>query len=349
MALPYGLPQRCLQAVAACWLISYVLSFVTGGCSLVLFTYLAVVALPAVAIYSFMNVDPGTKAVLVTGCDSGFGHALALHLHDLGFVVFAGCLMKDKGADSVKQLDDAGKNTGRLITVQMNVTSDAEVAAAVETVRANLPPSIKGLWAVVNNAGFSTFGEMEWVPINVYEMVASINLFGLIRVTKGFLPLIREAQGRVVNVASMLGRTGAYGRSPYCATKFGVEAVSDCLRMEMKKFNVDVAVIEPGNFIAGTSLYNADVVKAQSKKMWDGMTDEIRNAYGQEYFDQKTELMLSYTTAGVSDISPVVNAMTDAVIRVYPRCRYQPMALYELFKISVATHLPEYVYDAMFL
>jgi 3-hydroxybutyrate dehydrogenase len=51
--------------------------------------------------------------------------------------------MKDKGADSVKQLDDAGKNTGRLITVQMNVTSDAEVAAAVETVRANLPPSIK--------------------------------------------------------------------------------------------------------------------------------------------------------------------------------------------------------------
>jgi hypothetical protein len=57
MALPYGLPQRCLQAVAACWLISYVLSFVTGGCSLVLFTYLAVVALPAVAIYSFMNVS----------------------------------------------------------------------------------------------------------------------------------------------------------------------------------------------------------------------------------------------------------------------------------------------------
>ena len=110
MALPYGLPQRCLQAVAACWLISAVLSFVSGGCSLVLFAYLAVVALPAVAIYSFMNVrlqpmllywflksyfiemasqiciqvDPAAKAVLVTGCDSGFGHALALHLHDLG-------------------------------------------------------------------------------------------------------------------------------------------------------------------------------------------------------------------------------------------------------------------------
>ena len=67
-------------------------------------------------------------------------------------------------------------------------------------------------------------------------------MFGVVRVTKGFLPLIREAQGRVVNVASMLGRMGAYGRSPYCATKFAVEAVSDCLRLEMKKFNVDVSL-----------------------------------------------------------------------------------------------------------
>ena len=74
-----------------------------------------------------------------------------------------------------------------------------------------------------------------------YWQVASINLFGMIRVIKGFLPLIREANGRVVNVASMLGRMGANGRSPYCATKFGVEAISDCLRLEMKKFNVDVS------------------------------------------------------------------------------------------------------------
>ena len=58
--------------------------------------------------------------------------------------------------------------------------------------------------------------------------------------TKGFLPLIREAHGRVVNIASMLGRMAANGRSPYCATKFAVEAISDCLRIEMKKFNVTV-------------------------------------------------------------------------------------------------------------
>lgn len=333
--------------MATCWVVSSILGFVLGG-GWAIFFYLAIVSIPVVAFYSFVKVDPSTKAVLVTGCDTGFGHALAKHLHEQGFIVFAGCLTKDQGSDGVRELDDEGAKSGRLFTVQLNVTSDDQIKAAAEDVKSKLPPGVKGLWAVVNNAGFSTFGEMEWVPLQTYEMVASINLFGLIRVTKGFLPLIREAQGRVVNVASMLGRMGANGRSPYCATKFGVEAISDCLRLEMKKFNVEVCVIEPGNFIAGTSLYNADVVKAQAKRMWDGMSDEVRNAYGQEYFDNKTKIMLSYTTAGVSDISPVVDAMTDAVLRMFPRNRYQPMALLEYVKISVATHLPEYVFDALF-
>lgn len=71
--------------------------------------------------------------------------------------------------------------------------------------------------------------------------VASINLFGVIRVTKAFLPLVREAHGRIVNVASIMGRMGPRGRSPYCATKFAVEAISDCLRLEMKKFGVNVS------------------------------------------------------------------------------------------------------------
>ena len=62
-----------------------------------------------------------------------------------------------------------------------------------------------------------------------------------------------------------------------------------------------MCVIEPGNFIAGTSLYNADMVKAQSQRMWDGMDENVREAYGQDYFDGKTNLMLSYTTAGVSN------------------------------------------------
>jgi len=331
----------------ACWVVSWFLSWFISGMATLFFLGL-LISIPAVYFVSSMTVETNSKAVLVTGCDTGFGFALAQHLHELGFFVFAGCLMKDKGGDGVKKLDAEGKSTGRLVTVQLDVTNDAQVKAAVQTVKDTLPSNIKGLWAVVNNAGYSTFGEMEWVPMQTYELVASINLFGMIRVIKGFLPLIREANGRVVNVASMLGRMGANGRSPYCATKFGVEAISDCLRLEMKKFNVDVCVIEPGNFIAGTSLYNADMVKAQSQRMWDGMDENVREAYGQDYFDGKTKLMLSYTTAGVSDISPVVDAMADAVHRAFPRARYQPMAPLERVKIQTATFLPEFVFDALF-
>lgn len=110
-------------------------------------------------------MDPANRAVLITGCDTGFGFALAKHLHNLGtnlflffkitvqwlqsglitigFVVFAGCLMKDQGGDGVKQLNDEGQSTGRLFTVQMNVTSDEQVEEAVKTVRAQLPSNVK--------------------------------------------------------------------------------------------------------------------------------------------------------------------------------------------------------------
>ena len=95
----------------------------------------------------FYSVDPqvetSSKAVLVTGCDTGFGFALAQHLHELGFFVFAGCLMKDKGGDGVKKLDAEGKSTGRLVTVQLDVTNDAQVKAAVQTVKDTLPSNIK--------------------------------------------------------------------------------------------------------------------------------------------------------------------------------------------------------------
>ncbi|NWX86811.1 BDH protein, partial [Nothoprocta ornata] len=107
-----------------------------------------------------------------------------------------------------------------------------------------------GLWGLVNNAGISTFGEVEFTSLDKYKEVAEINLWGTVRVTKAFLPLIRRAKGRVVNVASMLGRMASPSRSCYCISKFGVEAFSDCLRQEMYRWGVRVILIEPSNFVA---------------------------------------------------------------------------------------------------
>ncbi|KAM8905903.1 D-beta-hydroxybutyrate dehydrogenase, mitochondrial isoform 2-T3 [Lycaon pictus] len=178
----------------------------------------------------------GSKAVLVTGCDSGFGFSLAKHLHSKGFLVFAGCLMKDQGGDGVKELD--GLKSDRLRTIQLNVCKGEEVERVVEVVRSSLEDPEKGMWGLVNNAGISTFGEVEFTSMETYKEVAEVNLWGTVQMTKAFLPLIRRARGRIVNISSMLGRMANPARSPYCITKFGVEAFSDCLRYEMYPLGV---------------------------------------------------------------------------------------------------------------
>uniref|UniRef100_A0A3Q3IZA4 glycogenin glucosyltransferase n=1 Tax=Monopterus albus TaxID=43700 RepID=A0A3Q3IZA4_MONAL len=134
------------------------------------------------------------KAVFITGCDSGFGNALAKHMHKMGFTVFAGCLLKDKGGKGAKELEEF--HSDRMKVVQLDVCSEEQVNQAVEYIKDNLEDSERGLWAVVNNAGMSTFGEVEFTSIDTYKQVSEVNLWGVIRVTKAVLPLIRRAKGK---------------------------------------------------------------------------------------------------------------------------------------------------------
>uniref|UniRef100_A0A7N4NXE9 D-beta-hydroxybutyrate dehydrogenase, mitochondrial n=1 Tax=Sarcophilus harrisii TaxID=9305 RepID=A0A7N4NXE9_SARHA len=133
------------------------------------------------------------KAVLVTGCDSGFGLSIAKHLHALGFTVFAGCLLKDKGKEGSQELD--AMNCDRMKTIQLDVCKCAEVNKAIETIQNHLKEPSKGLWGLVNNAGVSTFGEVEFTSLETYKEVAEVNLWGTIRTTKASLPLLRRAKG----------------------------------------------------------------------------------------------------------------------------------------------------------
>merc|ERR1711978_622483 len=130
-------------------------------------------------------------------------------------------------------------------------------------------------------------------------------------------------------------------------TKYALEGVLDCLRYEMRPFGVSVSVLEPGNFIAGTNIFNEKFVRSQAELMWGNMGEEIKAACGKQYFDKKVEVMRSYMNNGISDISPVINSYTDALLDVFPQARYQPMDLYFKVRVLVATHLPEYVYEEL--
>ncbi|XP_053566171.1 D-beta-hydroxybutyrate dehydrogenase, mitochondrial [Bombina bombina] len=293
------------------------------------------------------SVEQENKAVLVTGCDSGFGFSLAKHLHSKGFTVFAGCLFKDNGDAGVKELDNV--KSDRLKTVQLNVVNQEEVDRTVEIIRENLKDPEKGLWGVINNAGISTFGEVEFTSMNTYKEVAEVNLWGTVRVTKACLPLIRRAKGRVVNISSMLGRMANPARSPYCITKFGVEAFSDCLRYEMHPFGVKVSVVEPGNFIAGTSLYSPEKIKAIADKMWSELPESVKNDYGRKYFDEKISKMNNYCTSGSTDTSPVINSVTHALTASTPYTRYHPMDYYWWLRMQIMTHFPGAISDRIYI
>lgn len=108
-----------------------------------------------------------------------------------------------------------------------------------------------------------------------------MNLFGPIRVTKAFLPLIRKSQGRIINVSSLLDRIVTPLMSPYCITKVGLSAFSDVLRLEMKQFNVKVCVIEPGNYMTVTAINGEDGLIGSARRFCDQSSPSVQQIYGE--------------------------------------------------------------------
>jgi len=335
--------QRLLFVLVTCAFVSHVLSFIFFTCTWWM-SILTPVSLGLALLKSSLQLEVGDKAVLVTGCDTGFGLALAKHLRGLGFTVFAGCLLADKkgeGAEELRQLASP-----KLHVVQLDVTKQDQWDAVKDYIKKN---SSNGLWGIVNNAGWATFGEVEWVSIDTFKRAMDVNVHGVLAGVKTLLPLIRQARGRVVTITSGLGRMAVPTRAPYVGTKYALEGILDCLRYEMSSFGVSVSILEPGNFIAGTNIFNEKFVKAQADLMWNAMDEEVKNVYGKEYFDKKVEVMRSYMNNGISDISPVIDSYTDALLDMYPQVRYQPMDLYFKIRCFIATHLPEIVYEKLYV
>jgi NAD(P)-dependent dehydrogenase (short-subunit alcohol dehydrogenase family) len=178
-------------------------------------------------------------SVVISGASTGIGRACALHLHELGWRVFAGVR---KVRDGEALAEAAGSD--RLVPILLDVVDDEGVRDAAETVGRAVGDD--GLQGLVNNAGIAVGGPIEFVPIDDLRRQFEVNVFGLVRTTQAFLSLIRTGGGRVVNMSSQGGKLSAPFFGPYCASKFAVEAVSDSLRRELKPWGLHVAVVEPG-------------------------------------------------------------------------------------------------------
>lgn len=173
------------------------------------------------------------------------------------------------------------------------------------------------------------------------------------QVTNGFrskriLSVLCVSAGRVVNLASMYGRMGNAMRSPYCVSKYGVEAFSDCLRYEMKSWGVKVSVVEPGNFIVATGILTRDTVASTANKLWNEAPSHVKEDYGKAHFEQHMALMRSYCNSGQKDVAPVLEDITDAIMSKRPYTRYSPMEPHWWIRVQLMTHLPAAVSDFLY-
>jgi NAD(P)-dependent dehydrogenase (short-subunit alcohol dehydrogenase family) len=176
-------------------------------------------------------------AVVVTGASTGIGKTCVLHLDKLGFQVFAG-VRKEADGDALKR-----EASTRLTPVFLDITDAASIASAADTVAAAVGDM--GLVGLVNNAGIAVVSPLEFLPITELRHQLEVNAIAQIAVTQAFLPLLRQSQGRIVNIGSIIGRMAMPFLGANSASKFAMEAFTDVLRMELRPWGISVSIVEP--------------------------------------------------------------------------------------------------------
>jgi NAD(P)-dependent dehydrogenase (short-subunit alcohol dehydrogenase family) len=177
---------------------------------------------------------------LITGTSTGIGMSTALAFGRAGHKVQA-TMRNPARAPELAQI--AAKENLPITISAMDVDSDSSVAEGFARITREAGP----VDVLVNNAGIERVGPIEEVPLAEFRAVMETNYFGAIRCIQAVLPSMRARRsGCIINVSSMAGRFTTAPMTPYSASKFAVEALSETLAQEVKSFNVRVAIVEPG-------------------------------------------------------------------------------------------------------
>jgi len=256
-------------------------------------------------------------SVVVTGASTGIGWAVTQVLTKRGFHVFG----------SVRKAADAERLTaafGAAVTpLVFDVTDEAAVRAAARTVEATLDG--RPLAGLVNNAGIAVAGPLLHLPVDEWRKQLEVNLTGVVITTQAFAPLVGARlpaagrPGRIVNIGSVGGRNANPFMAPYCATKFGLEGLSESLRRELLPFGVDVIVVAPG---------------AVATPIWDKADETDTSAYADTVYAPALDRLRAYMLSiGKNGLPPerIGEAVHTALTTPKPKVRYtitpQPMQM----------------------
>lgn len=180
------------------------------------------------------------RSVLITGTSKGIGYETALAFARAGYRVHA-TMRNPSESPALSEMAVQGKLP--ITVTAMDVDNDGSVQAGIAAIQAQHGP----VNVLVNNAGIECFGSIEETSIEDFRAVMETNYFGVLRCIKSVVPQMREHRsGTIINVSSVAGTFCYPPATPYCASKWALEALSEGLACEMKAFGVHVALVQPG-------------------------------------------------------------------------------------------------------
>jgi short-subunit dehydrogenase len=268
--------------------------------------------------------------VLITGSSTGIGYATAIYLDKLGYKVYA-CVRKE--ADKIKLQENSSERLEAIILDVCDTNSILSVYDSIKNISKVEP------FHLINNAGVSLNSPLELTEPSEIKKVIDVNLTGLLTVTNIFLPLIRKSKGRIINISSGHGLVAVPDKSVYAASKFGVQAACDSLRVELKPFGVEVVSIIVGKI--NTSVLGK--IMDGRRKMIEKASPESYELYKSliEFFDKEVKDIPGIEAEKVAET--ISKAMTDKK----PKMKYfiGPAAK----KMSTLSKIPTKMRDKMFV
>jgi NAD(P)-dependent dehydrogenase (short-subunit alcohol dehydrogenase family) len=268
-------------------------------------------------------------SVVVTGTSTGIGRATAIHLAGIGFHVFAGVRRAEDGEAIRKEAAES------LTPVIVDVTDESTISAAATMVAAAVGG--RGLAGLVNNAGIAKPAPVEFQPIADFRTQLEVNLFGPVAMTQAFLPLIRRGGGRIVNVGSIGGMLVLPLNGAYSASKFGIRAISDALRLELRQWNIHVSLIEVAP--VKTEIFGKTYAEL------DGLEARLGKA-GYLLYDEQIAAVRRATEKAAADADPplvIAKAIANALTSDKPKTRY--LVGHGGKQVGIAAALPDKVRD----
>ena len=246
--------------------------------------------------------------VVVTGTSTGIGAATVSRLANMGFHVFAG-VRREEDVEAARSVA-----IGAVTPLMIDITDPVMTDAAAKTVEQAVAQ--RGLAGLVNNAGIVKPGPLEFQPLDDFRHQLEVNLIGPLSVIQAFLPLIRRGRGRIVNVGSIGGLLVVPIQGAYSASKFGLEALSDALRIELRQWKIPVSHVDPG--VTDTPIFGKTL--GELDRALDALHERGHAEYDAQFAAVRKVVEKSPDSAAPPD--DLAKAITQALTAEKPKTRY---------------------------